>query len=73
MRMQLSLYLDAMERAAATPLFFGPPAEGGLPAHMDLSLAKRPRPPSEAEQVRATPVAPHGPWPRPHHAQQPCS
>jgi len=39
-----------MERAGATPLSFGPPAEGGPPAHMDLSLAKRPRPPSEAEQ-----------------------
>ena len=53
-----------------------PPAEGGPPALMPSWImdgpgtsrwqsAKRPRPPSEAEQVRATPVAPHGPWPRP--------
>ena len=42
-----------MERAGATPLSSGPPAEGGPPALMDQSLAKRPRPPSEAEQVRA--------------------
>eukprot|EP00967_Tisochrysis_lutea_P034518 scaffold41244_cov30-Tisochrysis_lutea.AAC.6 len=56
-----------MERAGATPLSFGPPSEGAPPAPMEQSLAKRPRPPAEAEQVRATRVAPHGPWPRPHH------
>ena len=63
-----------MERAGVTPLSSGPPAEGGPLAPMDrhLSLAKRPRPPSEAEQVRATQVAPHGPWHRPQHPQQPC-
>ena len=61
-----------MERAAAPLLSSGPPAEGGPPAPMEQSLSKRPRPPSEAEQVSATRVAPHGPWPRPHHIQQPC-
>ena len=61
-----------MERAAATPLSFGPPAEGAPPVPMEQSLAKRPRPPAEAEQVRATRVAPHGPWPWPRHPQQPC-
>ena len=62
-----------MERAGASLLSCGPPAEGGPPTPMDQSQAKRPRPPSETEQVRATPVAPHGPWPRPHHTQQqPC-
>ena len=39
---------------------------------MEQSQAKRPRPPEEAEQVSATPIAPHGLWPRPHHPQQPC-
>eukprot|EP00967_Tisochrysis_lutea_P012143 scaffold13644_cov33-Tisochrysis_lutea.AAC.6 len=62
----------SLARAGVTPLSSGPPAKGGLPAPMDQSLAKRPRPPTEAEQVRATPIAPRGPWPRPHHSQQPC-
>ena len=65
----------AMERAGVTPLSTGLPVEGGPPAPMDQSLAKRPRPPSEVErvQVGATPVAPHhGPWSRPHHSQQLC-
>ena len=30
------------------------------------------QPPTEAEQVSATPVAPHGPGPRPHITQQAC-
>ena len=59
---QLSLYLVVMERAGVTPLSSGAPAEGGPTAPMDQSLAKRKRPPSEAEQVRATQVVPHGPW-----------
>eukprot|EP00967_Tisochrysis_lutea_P055445 scaffold69692_cov32-Tisochrysis_lutea.AAC.2 len=72
--------LVAMERAGATSLSSGPPghpptAEGGHPVPMGTmyqSQGKRQRPPSEAEQVRATPVAPRGPWPRPHHKQQLC-
>ena len=64
------MHLVAMERTAATPLSFGPPAEGALPAPMEQPLSKRPRPPTEAEQVRATPVAPHGPWPRLRHSWQ---
>eukprot|EP00967_Tisochrysis_lutea_P041679 scaffold50088_cov32-Tisochrysis_lutea.AAC.6 len=39
-----------MERAAAHHLSFGPPAEGAPPVSMELSQAKRPRPPAEAEQ-----------------------
>uniref|UniRef100_A0A7S3RS11 Uncharacterized protein n=1 Tax=Strombidinopsis acuminata TaxID=141414 RepID=A0A7S3RS11_9SPIT len=39
---------------------------------MDLSQSKRPRPPSEAKQVSATPVAPRGPWPRAHLTGQTC-
>ena len=50
----------------------GRPFSPHAPCPMDQSLAKRPRPPSEAEQVRATQVAPHCPWPRPQHPQQPC-
>ena len=47
-----------MERTAATPLClsFEPPAEGAPPVPMEQPLSKRPRPPIEAEQVRATPV-----------------
>ena len=62
----------ARRRDSATPLSVGPPAEGAPPVPMEQSLSKRPRPPTEAEQVRATLVAPHGPWPRPHHPWQPC-
>eukprot|EP00967_Tisochrysis_lutea_P080614 scaffold110811_cov32-Tisochrysis_lutea.AAC.1 len=51
-----------MERADAALLSSGPPAEGGPPAHMEQTQLKRPRPPIEAEQVRATPVAQHDPW-----------
>jgi len=47
-----------MERAAEPLLFFESPAEGGPPAPTDQSLAKRPRPPSEANKVRAIQVAP---------------
>ena len=32
------------------------------PVPIDQSQSKRPRPPSVAEHVRATPVVPHGPW-----------
>eukprot|EP00967_Tisochrysis_lutea_P119653 scaffold195574_cov26-Tisochrysis_lutea.AAC.1 len=64
--------MEPMGRAGAPPLSFGHPTEGGSPPPMDKSLSKRPRPPSEAEQVRATLVAPRGPWPRPHPARQPC-
>eukprot|EP00967_Tisochrysis_lutea_P105067 scaffold159866_cov36-Tisochrysis_lutea.AAC.1 len=56
-----------MERAAATPLSFGPPAEGAPSVPMEGSLAKQQRPRAEAEQVSATPSMPHGLWPRPHH------
>ena len=55
------------QRAADPLLSFGPPVEGGPPPPMEQSLSKRPLPPTDAEQVRATPVAQHGPWPRPHH------
>ena len=61
-----------MERAGVTPLSSGAPAQGAPPTPMEQPLSKRPRPPIEAEQVRATPVAPHGPWPRPNHSWQPC-
>eukprot|EP00967_Tisochrysis_lutea_P039659 scaffold47547_cov34-Tisochrysis_lutea.AAC.5 len=67
-----------MERASASaPLLpsspsVGPPAEGAPPMPMEQSVAKRPRPLEEAEQVSAIPVAPHGLWPRPHHPHQPC-
>eukprot|EP00967_Tisochrysis_lutea_P096528 scaffold141426_cov33-Tisochrysis_lutea.AAC.1 len=63
-----------MERAAATPLSFGPPAEGAPPVPMEQSMVKRPRPPAEAEQVSATPGcrATRPAWSRPHHTQQPC-
>ena len=54
-----------MERAGEPLPFSGPPAQGGPPAPMDLSQAKRPRPPSEADQVSVTPVTPRGPWPQP--------
>ena len=53
-------------------LSFGPPAAGAQPVPMKQSRAKRPRPTAEAEQACATPVAPHGLWPRPHHPQQLC-
>ena len=42
-----------MERAGAPLLSFGHPAEGAPPVPMEQSLAKRPRPPKEAEQVSA--------------------
>ena len=66
-----------MERASAPPLPIspsGPPPRAPPPpsTHGAVALAKRPRPPAEAEQVSAIPVAPHGPWPRPHQPQQPC-
>eukprot|EP00967_Tisochrysis_lutea_P098044 scaffold144407_cov34-Tisochrysis_lutea.AAC.2 len=61
-----------MVRTDAALLFSGSPAEGAPPAHMEQSQAKRQRPPVEAEQVCATPVAPHGPWPRPHLTQEAC-
>ena len=59
------------EARRRSPPLLRVPRRGRPPAPMEQSLSKRPRPPSEAEQVRATPVAPHGPWLRPHHAQQP--
>ena len=67
------ILLVAMERANAPPLSFGHPAAGALPVPMEQSQAKRPRPPAEAEQVSAIPIAPYGPWPRPHHLQQPAA
>ena len=71
--MQLSLYLVAMERAGAPLLSFGPPPRAPHPCQWSsTSLAKRLRPPEEAEQVSAIPIVPHGPWPRPHHSQQLC-
>eukprot|EP00967_Tisochrysis_lutea_P112775 scaffold178440_cov22-Tisochrysis_lutea.AAC.1 len=63
-----------MERAGATLLSAGLPAEGGPPAPLDQSVAKRPRPPSEAKckcvRLRSRQ---HCPWPRPHitHSSNP--
>eukprot|EP00967_Tisochrysis_lutea_P115119 scaffold184098_cov38-Tisochrysis_lutea.AAC.3 len=50
--------MGARQRPAL--LLLGPPVKGAPPANTEQSLAKRPRPPSEAD-----------PWPRPHHTQQP--
>ena len=64
-----------MERAAAPHLSFGPPAEGrGQPPSPHGAVAVEAAVPAIRGRagVSATRVAPHGPWPRPHHAQQTC-